>query len=106
MIRIAYRCDFPSRSEAVPQLREFFARLRTVRAELGRRPYLNRLQRIRCRENLRMLEDLEREFHRIEYPEDFFELHQQLRRYLYLDSEGLAYVLGQERVERRSLFLL
>jgi len=106
MIRIAYRCDLPSEREALPQLREFFARLRTVRRDLGQRPYLNRLQRIRCRENLLVLEELEREFHRIDYPEDFFELHRKLRRYLYLDSEGLAYVLGQERVERTSLFLL
>jgi len=89
----------------VPELRSFFRRVHRVRQELGVRPYLNRLQRRRCRENLLILLEREREFHAVEYREDFRELHRQLRRWLYLESGDLARVLAEEELERRSLFL-
>ncbi|WP_456392859.1 hypothetical protein [Nitratifractor sp.] len=107
MQRIVYRRESCSiEREILPELRLFFRRLRQVRRELGVRPYLNRLQRRRCLANLLTFEEMEREFDAIEYGEDYRELHRRLRRYLYLDSEGLARVLGSEGVEKRSLFLL
>jgi hypothetical protein len=107
MYAITYRCDPPAvEGEILPQLRSFFRRLHQVRRELGKTPYLNRLQRQRCLGNLLTLQEMEREFHAIEYREDFLELHRRLRRYLYLESADLARVLGSECVEKRSLFLL
>ena len=106
MLRLYYCRENPHpQSEVVPELQAFFARLKVVRRQLGREPYLNRIQRSRCRANLLALESLEREFRSIDYPEDFLHLYRRLRRYLYLDSEGLAHVLGRESVERCSLFL-
>ena len=107
MYRLVY-CEnhYAVEGQIVPQLQSFFARVRRVRDDLGRRPYLNRIQRSRCRANLLELERLEREFHRIDYGEDFEHLHRNLRRYLYLESEDLARVLAQESVRKCSLFLL
>ena len=106
MNRLSYCERQPSiDGKIVPELQAFFARLRRVRADLGRRPYLNRLQRNRCRANLLYLETLEREFRSIDYREDFYHLHRRVRRYLYLDSRDLAWVLGRESVQNCSLFL-
>ena len=106
MNRLAYCLHSPSiEGEIVPELQAFFARVRTVRAHLGRRPYLNRIQRNRCRANLLYLESLEREFRAIDYREDFRHLHRRIRRYLYLNSRDLAWVLGRESVQNCSLFL-
>jgi len=107
MRALVYRCDTPPVEwEVLPELRSFFQRLRQVRRELGVRPYLNRLQRQRCLHNLLALQELEREFHAVDHPEDYLELHRRLKRWLYLESRDLALVLGNERVEKRSLFLL
>ncbi|WP_456429164.1 hypothetical protein [Nitratifractor sp.] len=107
MERLIYsECHYAIEGQIVPQLRAFFSRLRRVRQDLGVRPYLNRIQRERCRANLLELERLEREFHRVDYPEDFEHLHRKLRRYLYLESEDLARVLGRESVRKCSLFLI
>jgi hypothetical protein len=107
MQAIVYRCETPHiERQVLPELQGFFRRLRQVRRDLGRRPYLNRLQRERCRNNLLRLELLEREFHAIEYREDYLELHRRLRRYLYLDSHDLAHVLAGEELRRVRLFTL
>lgn len=107
MQRLVYtECHYAVKGQIVPQLRAFFSRLHLVRENLGSRPYLNRIQRERCRANLLEFERLEREFHRVDYPEDFEYLHRQLRRYLYLDTEDLARVLGRESVRKCSLFLI
>jgi hypothetical protein len=107
MQAIVYRCEAPSiERQVLPELRGFFRRLRQVRRDLGVRPYLNRLQRERCRGNLLRLEILEREFHAIDYREDYLELHRRLRRYLYLDSRDLARVLAGEELRRIRLFTL
>jgi hypothetical protein len=104
---LVYRCDIPSiEREVLPELQGFFQRLRQVRRNLGCEPYLNRLQRERCRRNLLSLESLEREFHAIDYREDYWELHRRLRRYLYLDSRDLARVLATEELRRIRLFTL
>ena len=92
--------------DIVYELRSFFRRLAEVRRNLGRYPYLNRIQRYRCLNNLLYLEDIEREFHAIDYREDYTLLHESLRRYIYLGSVDLALVLGSERVESRSLFII
>ena len=106
MLRIAYRSELSEiERDGVPDLRQFFRRLRRIRRDLGTEPYLNRLQRRRCLDNLRALEEMEREFHAVEYREDYLELHRSLRRYLYLETIDLARVLGSERVKKRSLFL-
>jgi len=104
-ILIQYGHARPDEAEIVPELRLFFRRVRALRREAGVTPYLNRLQRRRCRENLLLLEDLEREFHAVEHHEDFLELHRRVRRWLYLEQSDLARVLGAERVARTSLFL-
>ncbi|WP_457606321.1 hypothetical protein [Nitratifractor sp.] len=107
MRRISYCRELPSiEREIFPELQHFFARVREVRRRLGTSPYLNRIQRQRCRSNLLELERLEREFHAVEYREDYYHLHRKLRRYLYLDSRGLAHVLGEERIKECTLFLL
>ena len=107
MVHLSYCVREPAiEAEIVPQLQHFFARLRAVRSNLGRQPYLNRIQRNRCRANLLYLERLEREFHAIDYREDFLHLHRRLRRYLYLESRDLAWVLGRESVQNCSLFLI
>ena len=106
MYAITYRCPAEqSRGHYASELRHFFRRLEQVRSFLGREPYLNRLQRRRCRNNLVQLQALEREFLSIEYAEDYLELHRRLRRYLYLDSCDLARVLGSESIPSVSLFL-
>jgi len=105
MLAIAYQWEVPSiERQVLPELQGFFRRVRQVRRELGIRPYLNRLQRERCRNNLLRLELLEREFHAIDYREDYLELHRRLRRYLYLDSQDLARVLSSEELRRIRLF--
>ncbi len=102
---LVHRCEVPGIDrEVLPQLQGFFRRLRQVRRNLGCDPYLNRLQRERCRRNLLHLESLEREFHAIDYRDDYWELHRRLRRYLYLDSRDLARVLATEEVQRIRLF--
>jgi hypothetical protein len=106
MRAIVYRRETPDIGrEILPELRAFFRTLQQVRTELGVRPYLNRLQRRRCRDNLVRLQALEREFLSIEYAEDYLELHRHLRRYLYLESGDLARVLGSESIPSVSLFL-
>ena len=109
MNRLVWICerDFFDR-EFEAQLRGFFTKIRDIKMNLDKKePYLNRIQRIRCRDNILKLEMLEREFHSIEYREDFEYIHKKLRRYLYLNRKDLTIVLSQESLKRDlSLFLL
>ena len=106
MQRIVYLEDrFPTQQDLHSQLRDFFSRTRRLRSRLEQTRTLNRLQRMRCRRNLLLLQDLEREFHAIDYREDYRQLHRNLRRYLYLESRDLLQVLGQEELRQISLFI-
>ncbi len=106
MQRIVYLADrFPAESDLVSQLRDFFSRTRQLRSRLERTRALNRLQRMRCRRNLLQLEAMERQFYAIDHREDYRQMHQGLRRYLYLDGNDLMLVLGREEIRRFSLFI-
>jgi len=52
------------------------------------------------------LSKLEMEFRKIDYSEDYYEMHKLLNRYLYLSVEDLISTLGYERVEIKSLFII
>ncbi|WP_456433287.1 hypothetical protein [Nitratifractor sp.] len=100
-------CSVPAGwDDPAAQLREFFSRVRQVRRTLGVDPYLNRLQRNRCRVNLAHLAEIEREFLAIDHWDDLLEMRRRLRRYLYLDARDLARVLSQETVQGVSLFIV
>ena len=87
-------------------LRDFFYRVREAKRVLDRVEYLNRLQRDRCKSNLLELLKLEIEFKKIDYREDYYEMHKLLNRYLYLSVADLISTLGYEKVEVKSLFII
>jgi len=94
--------------ELEAELREFFVRLRHIRRRLDHeadRLHLNRLQRSRCRENLRTLERLERDFDALSYREDIPHLYRMVHRYVKLDHQQLMERFGQETLARASLFV-
>ncbi len=106
MQRIVYLADrFPAEQDLHSQLRDFFSRTRRLRSRLAQTHSLNRLQRMRCRRNLLLLENLEREFYAIDHREDYRQMHRGLCRYLYLDGNDLMLVLGREEIRRFSLFI-
>ena len=100
--------DSQTDHELENELRHFFHRIHTVKRRLKQeqdRLALNRLQRVRCKENLLRFETLENEFYAITYREDVKALYRQVHRYVKLDHERLMHTFGYETVVRRSLFL-
>ena len=97
---------YQERVDSDTVLRDFFYRVREAKRTLDRVDHLNRLQRDRCKYNLLELSKLEMEFRKIDYSEDYYEMHKLLNRYLYLSVEDLISTLGYERVEIRSLFII
>ncbi len=87
-------------------INDFFLKTRVAKRELETIKRLNRLQRSRCRANLLIFEEIEREFNRIDYTEDIEVLYNHLSRYLYLDKSDLIDVLGNEEIRVKSLFLI
>ena len=94
--------------EVIPELKHFFMRIKQLRATLDTErshPYLNRIQRERCKNNLYAFEQLSREFDAIENRDDFYLLHRRLQKYLRLRAADLKSVLGQESADRITLFM-
>ena len=94
--------------EVIPEIKHFFAKIRQIRQTLGRSgsdPYLNRIQRERCRNNLYAFEQLAREFDAIDNRDDYYLLHRRLQRYLRLHTPDLKFVLGRESTRRITLFM-
>ncbi len=94
--------------ELIPELKLFFTKIQHIKHTLNRTdstPYLNRIQRERCRNNLYAFERLSREFDAIENRDDFYLLHQKLQRYLGLRTQDLKIVLGGESKNRITLFM-
>ena len=94
--------------EIIPEIKLFFRRIQQIRQTLGRQnstPYLNRIQRERCKNNLYAFEQLAREFDAIDNRDDFYLLHHRLQRYLRLHTPDLQNVLGREQVRRITLFM-
>ena len=87
-------------------INDFFIKTRVAKRELETIKRLNRLQRSRCRANLLIFEEMEREFNIIDYTEDIEVLYNHLSRYLYLDKSDLIDVLGNEEIRVKSLFLI
>ena len=87
-------------------INDFFLKTRVAKRELETIKRLNRLQRSRCRANLLIFEEIEREFNRIDYTEDIEVLYNHLSRYLYLDKSDLIDILGNEEIRVKSLFLI
>ena len=85
---------------------DFFMKLRVAKRELNSIDRLNRVQRSRCRSNLLLLEELQREFDRIEYLDDITLIYQNLNRYLYLSKSDLIDILAHEEISVKSLFLI
>ncbi len=85
---------------------DFFLKMRAAKRELNGIRRLNRLQRGRCRSNILRLEEIEREFHRVEHVEDISVVYRSLNRYLFLSKSDLIDVLADEEVKVKSLFLL
>ena len=89
------------------ELRSFFGRVRALRRTLSVTDTgLNRLQRMRCRENLRALERLERELYAVTYKEDIYTLYRYVQSLVKLDMPLLTQKLGHETVVCRSLFII
>ncbi len=94
--------------EVIPEIRHFFAKVRQIKQTLGNPqsdPYLNRIQRERCKNNLFTFEKLAHEFDRIENRDDYLLLHRQLQRYLKLHTSDLKRVLGRESSKPMTLFM-
>ncbi len=94
--------------EIIPEIKLFFRRIQQIKQTLERpnhTPYLNRIQRERCKDNLYAFERLAREFDAIDNRDDFYLLHQRLQRYLRLHTPDLKNVLGQESAGRITLFM-
>ncbi len=89
------------------ELRSFFGRVRVLKRGLSASNHaLNRIQRMRCRENLRALERLERELYAVTYKEDIYTLYRYVQPLVKLDAATLTRKLGEERFECRSLFII
>ena len=84
----------------------FFIKLREAKRELNSIDRLNRLQRSRCKNNLLILEEIQREFNRVEYIDDITLIYQNLNRYLYLSKSDLIDILANEEIRVKSLFLI
>ena len=106
---LCYRRDEPDLyGEIIPELRSFFNRIRSIKQSLriaDTEPYLNRIQRERCLQNLYSLERAAREFEAIDYREDYYHLYRQLGRYLRLETRDLKRVLGYESSKKITLFV-
>jgi len=103
-----HRTEADLQQEIIPEIKLFFRRIRHIRQTFGvpdDTPYLNRIQRERCKNNLYTFERLAREFDAIDNRDDFYLLHRQLQRYLRLHTPDLKNVLGQEPVRRITLFM-
>jgi len=97
-----------STRELEEELKDFFVRLRHIRGRLRReedRLPLNRLQRRRCRENLRTLERIERDFDALTYREDIQHLYRKVHRYVKLDPEQLMERFARETVAHTTLYI-
>ena len=93
-------------SERRRVVNEFFFKIRAAKRELNHIRKINRLQRSRCRNNLLMLEELEKEFNKIEHIDDIEAIFNLLNRYLYLNKSDLIDVLAHEEIDTKSLFLI
>ncbi|MCF6205601.1 MAG: hypothetical protein L3J47_01730 [Sulfurovum sp.] len=90
------------------ELRDFFSRLHHLKRNLQQEraaSALNRIQRMRCRQNIMAFERLERDFHALSHPDDLRHLYRRVHRYVKLDQKRLMHTFGHERVECRSLFV-
>jgi hypothetical protein len=87
-------------------LRLFFHRARRLKAQLRTPVYgLNRLQRMRCIDNLYAIERLEREYYALSHPDDVRELYRFVQRYVKLDDAMLSRAMAQEKIRFPSLFV-
>jgi hypothetical protein len=95
-------------AELENELKHFFSRLRRIKQRLvqeRRLLSLNRIQRIRCRQNILDLEKLERDFYALSHQEDVRHLYRKVHRYVKLDHERLMDTFAKETVSRCSLFI-
>ncbi len=94
-------------AELESELRSFFGRVRALKRTLREEGHrLNRIQRMRCRENVRALERLERELYAVGYKEDIYTLYGYVQPLVKLDISLLTERLGHEEIRCRSLFLI
>ena len=96
-----------SQAELERELRLFFRRLRRIKQQLAEQktsPRLNRIQRYRCKQNIFILQKLERDFDAISYPDDVRHLYRIVLRYVKLDAPRLTAMFGREDVGGSSLF--
>ena len=107
-----YLCYFDRESdlygEVIPELKLFFNKLQQIKRTLNTTsatPYLNRIQRERCKSNIYAFEELAKEFTSIENSDDFYLLHHRLQRYFKLHINDLKTVLGREEARRITLFV-
>jgi len=94
--------------EIIPELKHFFMRIKEIKSALNserNHPYLNRIQRERCKNNLYTFEQLAREFDAIDNRDDFYLLHHRVQKYLRLHTADLRSVLGRESAGRITLFM-
>jgi hypothetical protein len=87
-------------------LRLFFNRARRLKAQLHMPVYgLNRLQRMRCMDNLCAIERLEREYYALSHPDDVREIYRFVQRYVKLDDAMLSREMAREKIRIPSLFV-
>ncbi len=90
------------------ELREFFNRLHHIKrvvSQKGQSLSMNRLQRIRCMDNIHSIERLERDFYEISHRGDILHLYRELQQFVRLDSVTLMERFAKNRIEKRSLFI-
>ncbi len=100
--------DSQTHVELENELKHFFHRVHTLKHRLKQEQgslVLNRLQRVRCKENLLRFETLESEFYAITYRDDIRELYRKVQRYVKLDHDRLMHTFGTEHITRTTLFV-
>lgn len=109
MYYLCYRQTDPDLyEEIIPELKLFFKRVQHIKRTLDTSsitPYLNRIQRERCKSNLYAFEETAREFALIDNRDDFYLLYYELQRYLRLQTNDLRAILGREAAKRITLFI-
>ena len=100
--------DMCHNRELESELSYFFQRIRTIKRRLREERSslaLNRIQRMRCKENLLTIEKLENEFHGISHSDDVKIMYRKIQQYVKLDHERLMNIFGKQEVKATSLFI-
>ena len=100
--------DMCHNRELESELSYFFQRIRAIKRRLREERSslaLNRMQRMRCKENLLTIEKLENEFYGISHSDDVKIMYRKIQQYVKLDHERLMHTFGYETFKRHSLFL-